>query len=363
MTFLTTYKTSAQSGGLLTNGYYTAQTFNSTFQFWDFMKYLAGFDLAFSGQGTELLAAIAYPANAGNEYQSNKARFWGAIGPGPRGMRPVGAPLPWRWCLNVGCTQKRGRTHHFTYHDALDRDMVDYNHRGELVLKWAPNQLDIEQNRLGLYGSHWHEWLKVGTGTDAPGEATAFYSPRFIQPVGVTIKNKARRSLALRFNSAITLQAKIVALLQNGARHGSILQLLHSEDTGNWIRADLRAATTSIMGNVVALAQAYKDANMGANNQEANGGQGLLVRYGPTGAKLAEQVQFFENKLQQDMEFLQKFPTFKDVSGDEWFTNANAQEWFKVADDWIEYVGSFGHFDFFNPSQEGLADMSRLDNY
>lgn len=363
MYWVNVYKTSRSAGGLLTNSYYADVPPLGVSQFWDFAYGVYQFDAAWSATDTKYLAITGTPTDKVNQWPDASARLWAPQAGNLGGTRIVSNPLPWRWTLNVSIDDETGHSHPRQYHDSLSREDLDWDSKGNCVLKVPTNFLDIETSRLGIYGSTYRQWLRVGTGSAQPGNALSHRPVSLALPSGITVKNKARRAQAMILNQAVDLQAKVIGLLTASGGDLEQLFLLHSEDTGHWIRAVLRPVTTNIMGKCVALAQAHKDAEKGANGQTINQGDGWRVRFGPTGATLSGKVEFFQQKMEEDLKFLQKFQTFHDVTGDEWFQNGDAQEWFQVADDWAQYLGAFGGFDFLNPDQEGLEDMSRLDNY
>jgi hypothetical protein len=363
MLWLNVYKTSLSEGGLLCTRYYADASPANQQDFWNFVPNVLGFDLAFSGSQTQAVCVTAQPAGLNDQFAGNTTFLWAPTTGIPAGQRPVGIAAPWRWCLNVSLVMESGPPRHYNYHDAIDTSEIGYNERGNVVLKVAQDQRSELNQRFGQFGGNWPAWLMAGVGGGTTGSPLDYLKPVDVFPTGISIRNKQRRAQAKIFQQGISFQSKITGILAlAGADIGGLL-LLHSEDTGGWIRAELCQLTSRLIGYVVGLCQAHKDNNEGANNQDSNGGQGWLVRFGPTGANIAGKLDHFKQQSEDDLKYLQKFQPFADVSGDMYLQNDFAQEWFGVADSWVMYLGAFGGFDFTNPGQTGLKDMTRLDNY
>ena len=347
----------------MTNSYYADINTPTVADFWNFAFGVKQFDAAFSASDTRYLAITGTPVGLQGGWASTSARIWAPNAGNLTGVRQVGNPLPWRWTLNVSFYNEQGKAHPRQYHDAVSKEDLGWNDRGGCVLRIGPNFNDTEESRFGPLGSYYRDWLRIGVGSAEPGNALGFLHVSQVRPSGITVKNKARRAQALIFNRAVTFQAQIVGLLQAGGLQIGELLLLHSEDTGHWIRATLKQVTQSLIACVVGMAQAHHDLSTDGKDGKINGGSGWNSRYGVTNATLAGKLDFLKQKQQMDLKELQKYPTFVDAGGDEWFTQENAREWFTVADEWAQYIGAFGAFDFLNPDQSGLVDESRLDNY
>lgn len=364
MLWINLYKSSLHpEGGLLTSSYYADISAPDLASFWEFSKYVRGFDMAFEGEQTQLLLMTAQTAGSAENFQGGKSWVWAPTSTEVRGARPVGNPAPWRWCLNVASWGGLGRPSHHWHHYSVDTSEITCDTKGRAVWK-APNDLRGEMsNWFGPFGSHYSEWMRNGHGSATPGNALTFEPVRGVLPVGVSQMNKARKRQAQIFHRAVDFQAKMVDAMQKTAIAYDELSYYKALDTGHWIPEAIRPLITNIIGGVVGMAQLHKDNNKGDDGKKLNDGGGWAVRFGPTGDTIEGQYDKLDQKREEDLKFLQKFPPFADASGDLYFNNSDAREWFRVGFDWATYIGAFGGFDFLNPFQKGLDEKTRLDNY
>lgn len=363
MYWINVYKTSRSAGGLLTNSYYADVPEMSPTQFWNWAYQVKAFDACFTASDTNYLAITGTPQGNGAKWPGSATRLWAPAAGALTGNRRVSQPLPWRWTLGVSLFTGSKTYGRHAYHDAISKEELEWDSKGNVVFRVEPDG-DFYQNgeRRPIAGNY-RDWLRVGTGNATPGEAFDFLAVTDAIPTGVPVKNKARRAQRLILKEAITFQLKAVGIMSATGLMLSELFLLHSEDVGGWVRAELRTVTVQLMGMVLAMVQAFADLEKGENDQTINEGEGWKSRFGVTSASISGELDFFKKKQRDDLKFLQLFPTFTDAGGDEWFTNENAQQWFLVADEWSQYAGIAGGFDFLNPAQKGLKDMERLDNY
>lgn len=363
MFWFNVFKSDPDAVALVVNTYYADLPFDNERDRVNGMRSVLQYDLAWSGNTTQALLVAMIPAQLGSQWAHNQGYVYAGEGTYTTGQRPIQDPLPWRWCLNVKLSGFPNKRAYHRYHYAVSREAIDWNFKGDCVLKLTQAEIDEQNGRFGPLGGLWTQWLHFGTGSAEPGNPLAFVKATESRLNGVSVVDAARRRQGLWLQSAVSWQKEIVS----GCVAGSFAYRDQMGERGlekqDFIDVRIRDRTQDIMGLVLKLSKTFEENQKNGQGNMMNGGQGWRVRYGATGEVLAGTYQQLDAKFQADMQRLQKYQPVTDVSGEPYFHLADAQEWYDAADDWFGYLAQFAMFDFLCVAQDDPADNTRVDNY
>lgn len=321
------------------------------------------YDRAWSGNTSTVLLCAVINSGQGDKWLRGANYHYSPFNYTAQGRRAIAQPLAWRWCLNVRLWGRGVRRANDRYHFAVGLDDLAYNPRGYPVLRAASDQNDQDFTRMGPLGSSYRQWLHYGTGSATPGAPLDYVPVSQATAEGITVMNKARRRQGRLFRVGVDWQKQTVNACVSASYAYSDLWAERGLEKPDYIGHFIKDRTLAIMGTAVRVAKTFKDNQRSNQGGEINDGEGWRVRFGATGATLKDAFSFLDQKYKDDQNQLAKQQPAVDVSGELYWHRAEAEEHYRVADDWYGYLGQFATFDFLCIDQQGLEDDARIDNY